>query len=125
MSDESYALSITEYRQGWGSRWYFLGANVGIYVTWALSGLLGAALGTAIPDPSRFGLDLVFPLAFLGLLAAFVQERIDLAVALAAGGLALVAAFLLPGNWYVIVAALLASGLGLLLEKEERVCQHW
>jgi 4-azaleucine resistance transporter AzlC len=124
MSDESYALSITEYRQGWGSRWYFLGANVGIYVTWALSGLLGALLGTAIPDPSRYGLDLVFPLAFLGLLAAFIKERIDLAVALAAGGLALVAAFLLPGNWYVIVAALLASGLGLLLEKGGRACQR-
>lgn len=34
MSDESYALAIAEYQRGTGNRWYFLGANVGIYVAW-------------------------------------------------------------------------------------------
>jgi predicted branched-subunit amino acid permease len=32
MSDESYALTIAEYEQDRGSHWYFLGANVGIYL---------------------------------------------------------------------------------------------
>ncbi|NIO70481.1 MAG: branched-chain amino acid ABC transporter permease [Anaerolineae bacterium] len=117
MSDESYALAIAEYEQGQGSHRYFLGANVGIYLAWPTSGLLGALLGTAIPDPGRYGLDLVFPLAFLGLLTAFLKDRISLAVALGAGGLALLGADLLPGKWYVVVAGLLGSGLGLLLEK--------
>jgi len=124
MSDETYALAIADYRQGRGSHWYFWGANLSTYVAWTTSGLLGALLGAAIPDPSRYGLDLVFPLAFLGLLAAFVQDRIDLAVALAAGGLALLAAFLLPGNWYIIVAGLLGSGLGLLLERGGDGCKR-
>ncbi|MFB0534140.1 MAG: AzlC family ABC transporter permease [Anaerolineae bacterium] len=117
MSDESYALAIAEYELGRGSHWYFLGANVGVYLTWPTSGLLGALVGAAIPDPSRYGLDLVFPLAFLGLLTAFLKDRISLAVALGAGGLALLWADLLPGKWYVVVAGLLGSGLGLLLEK--------
>ena len=67
MSDESYALAIAAYERGEGSQWYFLGANLGIYLAWRASGLAGALLGTAIPDPGRYGLDLVFPLAFLGL----------------------------------------------------------
>jgi len=122
MSDESYALAIAEYERGRGSHPYFLGANVGIYLIWPTSGLLGALLGTAIPDPSRYGLDLVFPLSFLGLLTAFLKDRTGVIVALTAGGLALLGAFLLPGKWYVIVAGLLGSGLGLLLEE---VQQAW
>lgn len=117
MSDESYALAIAEYERGRGSHWYFLGANVGIYLAWPAGGLLGATLGTAIPNPGRYGLDLLFPLAFLGLLTAFLTDRISVVVALAGGGLALLGALLLPGKWYVVVAGLLGSALGLLLEE--------
>jgi 4-azaleucine resistance transporter AzlC len=117
MSDESYAVAIAEYRRGTGNRWFFLGANAGIWLIWAPSGCLGALLGAAIPEPGRFGLDLIFPLAFIGLLACFVHDRIGLAVALGAGVVALVVARWLPGSGYVIVAGVLGSGLGLLLEE--------
>jgi predicted branched-subunit amino acid permease len=117
MSDESYALAIAAYERGTGSHRYFLGANVGIYLLWPTSGLVGALLGTALPDPSRYGLDLVFPLAFLGLLASFLRDRIGVTVALAAGGLALLGAIVLPSGWTVVVAGLLGSLLGLLLEE--------
>jgi predicted branched-subunit amino acid permease len=124
MSDESYALTIAEYERGRGSHWYFLGANLGIYLTWPASGLLGALIGKAIPEPERYGLDLVFPLAFLGLLTAFLEDRIGGVVALASGGLALLGTFLLPGAWHVIVAGLLGSGLGVLLEEVRRACRN-
>lgn len=117
MSDESYALAIAAYERGEGSHWYFLGVNVGTYLAWTGSGLLGALLGTAIPDPGRYGLDLVFPLAFLGLLMGFLHDRDEVFVALMAGGLALLGALFLPGKWYIILAGLLASGLGLVLEE--------
>jgi 4-azaleucine resistance transporter AzlC len=119
MSDESYALAIAAYEQGRGSPRYFLGANLGIYLLWPTSGLVGALLGTALPDPGRYGLDLVFPLAFLGLLASFLKDRIGVVVALAAGGLALLGAILLPSGWTVVVAGLLGSLLGLLLEEAQ------
>ena len=123
MSDESYALAIAAYEQDRGSHWYFLGANVGIYLAWPTSGLVGALLGTAIPDPSRYGLDLIFPLAFLGLLVSFLKDHISVTVALTAGGLALLGACLLPGKWYVVAAGLLGSTLGLLLEAGEKARQ--
>jgi 4-azaleucine resistance transporter AzlC len=117
MSDESYALSIAAFERGQGGRWFFLGANISTYLAWTTSGLLGALLGTAIPDPGRYGLDLIFPLAFLGLLVTFLRDRTSVGVALAAGGLALAGALVLPGAWYVIVAALLGSAVGLILDR--------
>jgi 4-azaleucine resistance transporter AzlC len=124
MSDESYALAIAEYERGRGTHRYFLGTNVGIYLAWPTSGLLGAWLSAAIPDPSQYGLDLVFPLGFLGLLTAFLKDRIGVAVALAAGGLALLGTVCLPGKWTIIVAGLLGSGLGVLLEEVERAWRN-
>lgn len=120
MSDESYAVAVTAYRQGTGSAAYFLGANVGIYLAWPISGFMGALLGIALPDPARYGLDLVFPLTFLGLLTAFVEDRKTAAVAVVAGLLAIVGSQLLTGQWHVLIAGLLASLGGITLEEVER-----
>lgn len=122
MSDESYALAIAEYQKGSGSRRFFFGANLGIYLIWPFSGLAGALIGRAIPDPARFGLDLIFPLAFLGLLSTFLKNWKDLLAAIAAGVIALLAAVWLPGKWYVIAAGLAGSLIGLGLEEGE---QKW
>jgi predicted branched-subunit amino acid permease len=54
------------------------------------------------------------------LLTAFLKDRISLVVALGAGGLALLGFHFLPGKWYVIVAGLLGSGLGLLVEEVKK-----
>lgn len=123
MSDESYALAMAAYEQGIGSHLYFFGANVGVALAWWISGWIGALLGVAIPDPTHLGLDLVFPLAFLGLLMAFLKDRVHLAVALSAGVLALLGVHLLPGNWYVILAGLAGSAAGVLLEEVRDRCQ--
>ena len=120
MSDESYALAIAAYESGKGSHGYFLGANLGTGVTWWCCSWLGAVLGAAVPDPSRYGLDLVFPLAYLGLLMAFLKDRLHVAVAVLSGVLALLAAQILPGKWYVIVAGLAGSALGVILEEGKR-----
>lgn len=123
MSDESYALAMAEYDRGRGSPGFFLGANLGICFPWWLCSWVGAILGAAVPDPARFGLDLVFPLAFLGLLVSFLKDRVHLTVAVLSGALALWAAHVLPGKWYVIVAGLVGSALGVLLEEARYRCR--
>jgi 4-azaleucine resistance transporter AzlC len=120
MSDESYALTMAEYEKGTGSHGFFLGTNMGICLMWWCSGWLGAVLGTTVPDPSSYGLDLVFPLAFTSLLMAFLKDRIHVAVAVLSALLALLAAQVLPGKWYVIVAGLAGSGAGVLVEEARR-----
>jgi len=116
LTDESFAVAVAAYQQGQGSHTYLFGANLGVYLIWPASGLLGALLGSAIPDPSRYGLDMIFPLAFMGLLSGFVRDRLGLLVALLAGGLALLFATTLGGNWHVLLAGLLGSAAGLGLE---------
>ncbi|MCG8353174.1 MAG: AzlC family ABC transporter permease [Chloroflexales bacterium] len=115
MSDESYALAIQRFLEGAGSRAYNVGANLGLYVIWQVSSLAGILLGAAIPDPSAYGLDLIFPLAFIGLLMPLLRNRTNLLVALLAGVLAVAGALLLPGSWYILIAGLGASGLGMFL----------
>jgi 4-azaleucine resistance transporter AzlC len=117
MSDESYAITIAAYEQGHGSPGFFLGANIGTTLTWLATCTAGALLGSAIPDPQAWGLDLVFPLAFMALLTAFVRDRPSVAAAVVGGGLALAGALWLPGNAWVIVAGLAGSAVGLLLER--------
>jgi predicted branched-subunit amino acid permease len=117
LSDESYALAMARYAAGQGGVAYLIGANLGLYIEWAVASLGGALLGTALPDLSFYRLDLIFPLAFLGLLVPLIANRVSLIVALVAGVLALSGTALLPGKWYILIAGLGASTVGVVLEK--------
>jgi 4-azaleucine resistance transporter AzlC len=116
MTDESYALAISRYLAGDGSREFFLGANFGVYVTWILSGLLGGILGGQVVDPGRWGIELVFPLAFLGLLVPLLGRPVSGVVAVVSGVAAVATAPWLPGKGNIFLAILVGSGIGTLAE---------
>lgn len=115
LTDESYALSIRRFHAGAGSAAYLLGTNLSMYVCWQASTIAGYLLGSAVPDPARFGLDLVFPLTFLGLLVPMIDGRPALAASCAAAVLAIAGQALLPGHWYILLAGLGGSLVGALL----------
>lgn len=119
LTDESYALSIRRFRAGTGSAAYLLGANLSMYVCWQASTTMGYLLGSTIPDPARFGLDLVFPLTFLGLLVPMIDGRPAVVTACAAAALALVGQALLPGHWYILLAGIGGSLVGALMSTPE------
>lgn len=120
LTDESYAIGIQRFLAGRGTAAYQLGANMSMYTVWQSSTILGMLLGTLIPDPVAYGLDLVFPLTFIGLLAGLLKTRVGVGVALLAAALALGGALLLPGKWYILLAGLVASGLGALWQRSAR-----
>ena len=115
LTDESYAVGIKRFIEGRGSAAFQIGCNLSLYTCWPLSAVVGILLGSAIPDPAAYGLDLVFPLTFIGLLVPLLRERANRAVALIAGLLTVAGALWLPGSWYVLLAGAGASGLGALL----------
>ena len=49
--DESYALTISRYLQGKGSREFFLAVNLGLYASWVLSALVGGLLEYTLSNP--------------------------------------------------------------------------
>lgn len=114
MSDESYAAAISAFERGAGSAWHFLGANLCVWLVWWPAGLIGAWLGNAVPDLSRYGLEMVFPLAFMGIAASFFKGKASAVAALVAAVAAVAGALWLPGTWYILLAGLLGSSVGLL-----------
>jgi predicted branched-subunit amino acid permease len=89
-----------------------------MYVIWQCSTIAGILLGNLLPDPAAYGLDLVFPLTFIGLLVPLLRERVSVTVALLAAALAIGGALLLPGSWYLLLAGILASGIGAAISRK-------
>jgi len=89
-----------------------VGAGVSMYLAFNAGTLLGATVGSAIPDVRRLGVDLVAPLTFLAVLVPLVRTRTAAAVALVAGVTALVLGQVAPGGVAVLGAGVAGSGVG-------------
>ena len=85
LTDEAFALSYAHFlRIGRGDRHgYWLAAVVLMFIPWNIASLAGVLVGGAIPDPTRFGLDVIFPAAMAGIAVGLIRGRRDLVAALA------------------------------------------
>jgi 4-azaleucine resistance transporter AzlC len=95
---------------------YKTAADLMLYSGWVIGTALGALVGSAI-DPEQAGIDVLFPLLFLGLAAPLLKVRRDWIVASAAIATALVATYVLPAAWQVTSAATIAALLGVFVRE--------
>jgi 4-azaleucine resistance transporter AzlC len=108
--DASWALA--DRGDGTFDRWQLFGTTAPQYVTWVLGSVVGALGGGLLSDPSRLGLDAVFPTFFLGILIADLRNPRGRVVALCGAVIALaLVPFTPPG--VPILAAAAAALLGL------------
>lgn len=114
--DESYVLTSTRWLSLPADKGFLAGTQMVMLSVWLLSGWLGARLGPAIGDPRAWGLDFALVATFIGLLVPQVRDRVTLIVALLAGLVSVVGALVLPGNWYILLAAVAALTLAWFLE---------
>lgn len=117
VSDESWAVTMSEVRKGHGSIAFFLGAGVLCWLSWFLSTLVGRVLGAFIDDPTRYGLDFAFTATFLALLLGMWKGRGDLVPWIVAALAAIATSRLIEGNWYIIVGGLVGSFAGALADQ--------
>jgi 4-azaleucine resistance transporter AzlC len=84
LTDEGFALSISHFRRvGRTDRWGYWFATIGAtFIPWNLATVGGVLVGGAMPDPSRFGLDIVFPAAMAGLAVALAAGRREIVAAI-------------------------------------------
>jgi 4-azaleucine resistance transporter AzlC len=84
LTDEAFALSIAHFRRiGRADMWgYWWAAIVTTFIPWNVATILGSIVGGHIPDPSRFGLDVIFPAAMGGLAVGLVTGRRELVAAI-------------------------------------------
>lgn len=116
LTDEAYAPSIIQYeREGVHpfSHWFLFGAGLSLWIDWQFSTALGIFLGAAIPE--SWSLDFALPLTFIAMVVPVLKSRPAIAAALSAGIVSL-AAYSLPYQLGLILAALVGIIVGTFLE---------
>lgn len=117
LTDEAYAVSVTEFRKT--SRrersrtWFYGGAAVTLWLTWQAGTVVGAIVGTAIPE--GLSLEFAIPLTFIALLFPALTDRYTEITALVAGTVGVITA-VLPFNLGLVTAALVGMSVGVVLE---------
>jgi predicted branched-subunit amino acid permease len=116
MCDQSWAMGLSDagHRSATGHQLgfslpYYLAVAAGLYLTWIVSTVIGAALGPAMGDVKVYGFDMAFPAVFLVLLRGMwkgLRAARPWLVSLLAAALTFL---LVPGAWYVAAGA--AAGL--------------
>lgn len=117
LTDEAFALSIGHFRRlrftdEWG---YWIGAIVSTFIPWNLATLAGVLLGGQIPDPARFGIDIIFPSAMIGLAVGLLTGRRELVAAAVGAGAGVIIALLSSPAIGIIVGGLVGPAAGLLV----------
>ncbi len=117
VTDEQWAMTMAEMRQGRGSVAFMLGIGALAWFAWVGATLTGRLLGAVIADPATYGLDFAFAATFIALLLGMWRGRSDLLPWIVAGLIAIVTARYVPGQWYVIAGGLGGSLAGALNER--------
>lgn len=97
MNDESVALAMSQPDRERRRAAYWL-CGLGVMAAWPLGAVIGAALGSVVPDPNAFGLDAVFPAVLLTLVLPALRDPVTRTAALAGAAVAAISApFVGPG----------------------------
>lgn len=110
--DETTAMAITRDSHR-AARLAFWATGFAIFSLWNLGTLAGALATHALSNPKVLGLDAAPPAAFLALLASRLRAREPLAVALAAGALALVLLPFVPAGIPLMAVAAAVAAYGM------------
>lgn len=109
LTDQAYAVSVVKFstEPAYEPRLpFYVGAGLGLWVTWQLSTTVGVVVGASIPDGAQ--IEFTIPLMFLALAVPTVRDRPSLVAAVAGGGTAVVLATL-PLNLGMLLGA--ATGI--------------
>jgi 4-azaleucine resistance transporter AzlC len=90
LTDEAFAVSLAHFRRlGRADEiGYWIGAVGSTFIPWNLATLAGVYAGGSIPEPGRFGVDIIFPAAMIGLAAGLITGRRELVAAFAGAAIA-------------------------------------
>jgi len=111
LTDETFAINIADAREGKADRFSMLGVGAISWAGWTLGTLIGAMAGSAIGDPSAWGVDFAMPAMFTALLVGQLTGRREVIAGALAAGCALALSAVLPGQWPVVAGAIVAASV--------------
>jgi predicted branched-subunit amino acid permease len=121
LTDEAFALSIAHFERlgRVDERGYWIAAIASTFIPWNLATLAGVTIGGQIPNPTRFGLDIIFPAAMVGLAVGLVTGRREVVAAISGAVLGVAVGLVAGTGPGVIVGGIGGPFLGLAVPRRE------
>jgi len=94
--------------------WYF-GFGAMIYVPWVAMSAVGGALGSVIGNPADYGIDVLLPIYFLGLVLGFRKRGNFLLIVTVSAVVSVAAQHVVGTPWHISIGALAGVLLAALL----------
>jgi len=121
LTDESFAVAMSNTSKIENRTGYLFGLQVTSHIAW-ITGSVGGALFGGLIDHKSYGIPFALPALFICLLIIQIRKVHHFYIMVVAGIFSLFFKWALPGNWYIILTALLASGIGIYINSK---CQSW
>ena len=115
LTDEAFALSMSHFRRlGRADTWGYWVAGIGAtFIPWNLATLAGVLVGGSIPEPDRFGIDVIFPAAMIGLAVGLISGRREIVAALVGAAVGVGVALVAGPAIGIIAGGLIGPAVGL------------
>jgi predicted branched-subunit amino acid permease len=122
MTDEAFALTLSHFRRmGRADLPGYWWAAIGVtFIPWNVATIAGVLLGGSIPQPARFGLDVIFPAAMIGLAVGLVTGRRELVAAVGGAAVAVGVSLAASPTVGIIAGGLVGPAIGLLVPASTR-----
>ncbi|RKE84338.1 AzlC family ABC transporter permease [Rhizobium sp. AG855] len=95
-------------------RWY-LGFGAVIYFPWVVMSAIGGMLGKIIGDPAIWGIDVLLPIYFMGLVLGFRRRSNFLPIVVVSAAVSVLAQHLVGAPWHISIGAIAGIALAALL----------
>ncbi len=118
MTDEAFALAIAHWRRIGRADvpGYWIGAIVSTFIPWNVATIVGVTIGGSIPDPARFGLDVIFPAAMGGLAVGLITGRRELVAAVTGAVIGVAIALAWDPSAGIIAGGVIGPLVGILVK---------
>lgn len=117
LTDESFAVHAAHWAAGTWSKAEAFALNITAQVSWVGGTALGIVAGGLIGDVRPLALDYALPALFIALLVLQLKDRVQVAVAVLSGLLAVALVLAGVDQWNVIIATLVSATVGVGIEQ--------
>jgi len=111
-TDANWIVAMRYRSEGGGDAAILAGAGLALWACWVGAVVPGYLLGAVMKDPRAFGIDLMLPIFFVAMLVQLWRGPRRAIGWVVAGVVGLIASYLLPGFWFIVVGAVVGSIVG-------------
>jgi Predicted branched-chain amino acid permease (azaleucine resistance) len=112
LTDPQFALTLTRNETGKPVTFaWYMGLGLPLYVSWNALTTVGALFGQMIGDPNTWGINVLLPIYFMGLLLGFRKRSNFLLITVASALSSVLAHVYIGSPWHVSIGAVVGIAL--------------